>query len=84
MLTKFGVAFTFNVLYISHANLFPVLFAATALGLCNMVARLFSALSPLLAQMDEPLPMIVLTLLTAITTILAFFIQTDIKKKVDK
>ena len=49
MFTKFGVTFTFNVLYISHVSLFPVLFAATALGLCNMVARLFSAISPILA-----------------------------------
>ena len=84
MLTKFGVSITFNVLYISHSTLFPVLFAATALGMCNFIARLFSALSSLLAEMEEPLPMIVFSIITCLTCILSLFIQTDAKKSVEK
>ena len=84
MFAKFGVTGSFNVLYISHPRLFPVLFSATAFGMVNMVARLFSALSPLLAQLDEPLPMIAFTTLTAMTCILALFIQTDVKKPIQE
>ena len=73
-LTKFGISCSFNVVYVAHSSLFPVLFAATAMGLCNIVARIFSSLSPLLAQMEEPDPMIIFTILTSLTFVIAFFI----------
>ena len=80
MLTKFGVSCAFNVLYVSHGTLWPVLFTATAMGICNSVAKLFAGMSPIFAEMQEPLPMIVFTVLTGITCILALFIQIDTKK----
>ena len=33
MISKFGVTFTFNTLYVSHNTLFPVLFASSAMGI---------------------------------------------------
>ena len=84
MFAKFGVSGTFALLYVSHGTLFPVLFSATALGMCNSVAKLFSAMSPLFAQMEEPTPMITFTILTALTCVAALFIQTDAKKSVKK
>lgn len=77
MMSKFGVTFTFNTLYVSHATLFPVLFASSAMGINQFVARLFSAISPLLAQVEEPVPMIVFTSITTTSFILAFFIQAE-------
>ena len=61
LFAKYGVTLSFGLNYLSTTILFPTLFAATALGLCNTFARSFSALSPIFAQMDEPLPMILFT-----------------------
>jgi len=75
LFAKYGVALSLGVNYLSNAYLFPTLFAATAFGLCNTVARLFSALSPIFAQMDEPLPMMLFTGSSMITLTLVFCLQ---------
>jgi len=75
LFAKYGVTLSFGVNYISNAYMFPTLFAATALGFCNTVARLFSALSPIFAQMDEPLPMILFTGSSMITLTFVFCLQ---------
>ena len=75
MFAKFGVALSFGLNYISNSYLFPTLFAATALGFCNTFARLFSALSPIFAQMDEPIPMLLFTASSAITLGSVFALQ---------
>jgi len=49
LVAKFGIACSFNILYVSHSSIFPVAFAASALGFCNFFARIFSATSPVLA-----------------------------------
>ena len=49
---KFGVSSAFNIIYIAHPSIFPVLIAATALGLCNFCSRIFTGISPILAQME--------------------------------
>ena len=59
LIAKFGVSSAFNILYISHVDVFPVLFATTALGICNFISRIFTSMSPVLAQMEEPLPIVI-------------------------
>ena len=76
-MAKFGVTCTFNINYSAHQYFFPTLFAATALGFCMFVARLFSALSFLFAEMDEPLPMIIFTCSCALTAVAAFFLRIE-------
>ena len=71
---KFGITMCFGLNYISNSYLFPTLFAATAIGMCNIVARLFSAFSPVLAQMDEPLPMLLYTSSSCLALAIVFFI----------
>ena len=46
---KFGISLAFGINYTANSYLFPTLFAATAIGLCNSFARTFSALSPIFA-----------------------------------
>ena len=75
MYAKLGVALSFGVNYLSNSYLFPTLFAATALGFCNTFARLFSAFSPIFAQMDEPIPMILFTASAALTLTAVFFLR---------
>jgi len=51
LFAKFGVAMAFNCAYTSHTQIFPILFAASAMGYCNTIARLFSAGSPIFAYL---------------------------------
>ena len=83
LVAKFGVAAAFDIVYVSHADTFPILFSATALGFCNFFSRVFSALAPLISQMDEPLPMILFTIAALLVTVLAFGLRPD-SKNVDK
>ena len=46
IIARIGVASLFNLLYVANPALFPTLFAATAMGVCNFMARIFTILSP--------------------------------------
>ena len=50
-LARFGISFAFCIVYVAHPTLFPVLFSATAFGICNFFSRLSSSLSSLFANM---------------------------------
>ena len=45
LFAKFGVTCCFNINFVANAYFFPVLFAATALGICNFLARFVSSFS---------------------------------------
>ena len=74
MVTKYGLGLSFLMVYTVNSYLFPTLFAATAMGLCNISARFFSALSPIFAEMEEPLPMILFTASSILTLVCLFFL----------
>lgn len=76
LLAKFGVTCSFNINFAANSYFFPILFASTALGICNFLARLFSALSFLTANMQEPIPMYLFTVLCSVTAVAAFFLKT--------
>ena len=46
---KIGVTLSMGLCYLSNSHLFPTLFAATAFGMCNIMARVFTAMSSLMA-----------------------------------
>jgi len=72
---KGGIAANFTIVYITSAEIFPVLFTATALGICNFFARLLSILAPFVAEIDAPIPMAVFCSLSIGGIVLAFFIN---------
>lgn len=74
LFTKFGISCAFNIIYMANSYFFPVLFAASAIGFCNFLARIFSSISFIISRMDEPLPMILFTTLCLMATIAAFFL----------
>ena len=80
LLAKFGIACAFNVVYVGHTSMFPTAFASTSLGFCNVIARVFSATSPLLSSLDEPIPMGLFTSISCLTMILCLFLQVGKKK----
>ena len=81
LLAKFGVTCCFNINFSANNYFFPTLFAATAIGLCNFLARLFSALSFFVGDLDEPIPMIIFTVLCGSTAVASFFLRTGAAQK---
>ena len=75
LVAKFGVAICFCVVYIAHAAIFPTMFAATSFGFCNFMARAFSAASPILAELEQPVPMICFAAAAGVACVLACFIE---------
>jgi Na+/melibiose symporter-like transporter len=43
---RIGISAGFNLIYLMNAEVFPTLFAATAMGICNLLARIVTILSP--------------------------------------
>lgn len=71
LFAKFGVSSAFCINYLCNLDLFPVLFAATAIGFCNFLSRLFTIFAPEVAEIQSLLPMIIfasLSLLTMVTS----------------
>ena len=52
LIAKFGISSAFNIIYLAHGGLFPVMFAASSFGYCNFFARTFTVASPLLARIQ--------------------------------
>ena len=77
-IAKTGVSCAFNGIFIGHQALFPVLFATTSFGICNIFGRMFSALSPLIANIEQPIPMQAYTISSAIICILVYFLYEDV------
>ena len=75
LVAKYGIGVSFNTAFVSHNQIFPVLFAATAMGYCNMFARLFSAGSSIFANLEEPIPMLMFTGTAAATAIASLFLR---------
>lgn len=81
LFAKFGVTCTFNINYVANSYFFPTLFAATAIGFCNILARMVSSLSFIVSQLEEPTPMWLFTSLCAITCVASFFLRTEDQKE---
>jgi hypothetical protein len=70
-----GVSGGFQVVYSANAQLFPVLFSATALGICNFLARLSTIFAPMVAETKGNTPMVIFTVLCAATTVSPNFLK---------
>jgi MFS family permease len=81
LLAKFGVTGCFNICYAANNYFFPTLFAATAFGICNFLARAFSSFSFIVSQLDEPLPMYFFTGLCLLTGFASIMLRTPDKEK---
>jgi len=74
-LMNFGSSATFGNLYIGHMDLFPVVFSTTSMGICNIVARLCTVFAPVVAEIDEPTPEILITILMGAALVISLFIR---------
>lgn len=71
---RLGVAAGLNVLTIVNITLFPSDFRATAFGITNIFARIAAIVSPIVAELAQPLPYIILVAINLIHTFVGFFI----------
>ena len=77
--TKIGVNFTFQNAYqasFTENKIFPFTRRATAIGICNFVARGVTVLSSLAAELPKPWPVSLLIAMTTISFINIFFLPT--------
>jgi hypothetical protein len=73
-LGKGGVKITFDICYLANSTIFPAIFAGTAFGLCNIGAKVATILSPMLAEIDPPAPMICFSVIALIAAFISLFI----------
>lgn len=78
--SKFGVSATFVMVYIVTADFFPPALVGTAFGFCNLFARSFSFLSPEIAEIPDPAPMLIFCAAAIGASVATLFLK-EIKKE---
>ena len=78
LIARFGIGSVFGLIYLGNL-IFPVKYASQTLGLCNTAARLFTVMSPVIAELDHPTPMLIFIVLSASAGILST--QLNISRK---
>ena len=79
LLAKFGISFAFNLVYVITPTLFPTDLCSTTFGVCNIFAMLSSVFSPMIAELREPLPMLVYAFTSIAAMIASIFLFTKVK-----
>lgn len=79
-LVKSGVKVAFDVCYLANSTIFPAIFAGTAFGLCNMGAKVATIMSPLIAEVEAPVPMLCFSVASGLALILAQGIKVNKSK----
>lgn len=79
-LAKFGISFSYNLVYIVTPYLFPTERSSTAFGICNAVAMFSAIFSPIAAEMDGSLPMLIYCFSSAGAIFVVLFLNLSQKK----
>lgn len=56
---RIGCSMSFNIGYVSVSKLFPTEYVTTVFGIVNMFSHLITCFAPLMAEVPEPIPMVV-------------------------
>ena len=56
MMAKFGISANFNMCYLAFVQLIPTMYNTTVFGLCNVLARIITFMSPQIAEYAYPTP----------------------------
>ncbi|TNV80535.1 hypothetical protein FGO68_gene17354 [Halteria grandinella] len=60
--------------WISTPSLFPVSFSSSAIGICNFLARLATIVAPQVSEMEQPLPMVIISIMASVSALGSFFL----------
>ena len=74
LFTNLGVVCAFDIVYLICAELFPTILLATAYGCCNVLGRLISISSPVVAKAPHPWPLLILISFALLCTFLSVFL----------
>jgi hypothetical protein len=55
--------------------IFPAIFSGTAFGLCNIGAKTSTILSPLIAEIEPPVPMTIFSIVVIVAGLLSMLIK---------
>ena len=75
LFARCGVAFAFNMVYYATPQMFPTEICSTAFGICNVFARFLTILSPLIAELPDPVPMTIFTVVCIVSALLPAFLR---------
>ena len=75
LLTKLGTSSLMMVVYFGNNHLFPTLFGATSMGICNVFARIATIGAPALAEVQGTAPMWTIFVLTTVSAIGSLFLR---------
>lgn len=79
LFAKFGISFAFNISYLATPKMFPTILSSTAFGICNLFARFSTILSPLIAELPDPVPMSIFSVMCIASSVLPIFLR-SVKK----
>ena len=82
LIIKFGIGSAFNGLYIANYELFPNIFLATCFAICHFTSNFATVASPLIAELDNPIPMIALAVITLIASKSLLFLRKPVDTKI--
>ena len=75
MATKAGLSMAGCGIYLALLLLYPTACVATVSGLCNILSRLASIASPIVAELAEPTPMVILTVSCSMAAVLSLLLN---------
>lgn len=82
LFTRSGIKATFDSCYLANSTIFPAIFAGTAFGFCNLGAKLVTIFSAPMAELDKPIPMIILSCLAGTALVSVLMLQEPPKEKI--
>jgi hypothetical protein len=71
----YGFSSVVSLNWVATPYLFPVIYASSTQGLCNVLARLATILAPQLAELPQPIPMIIVTCLGLLAGFSVIFLK---------
>lgn len=75
LMTRFGISIAFTLCFIITAEFFPAIVSSRVFGICNIFAKLSTIMSPLLAEVTPPVPMVIYVIFCLVTMFAALFLE---------
>ncbi|CDW78040.1 solute carrier family member 5 [Stylonychia lemnae] len=72
---RFGISMSFNSVYIGNNRLFPTQFQSTTFGFLNFLSHCLSVGAPIIAEISDPIPILIFLGCCVITLISAIFLK---------
>eukprot|EP00347_Sterkiella_histriomuscorum_P017312 403349866 len=75
LFNNFGITSTFDIAYLLNTEMFPTIFLGTAYGFCNIIGRFITIMSPIMAKIQHPYPMVFMVIFSGVSAVLSIFLK---------